>query len=75
MKPEKWDSGPDIESFKNSGIPVEWIEHIYNAGYDSVNSLKEAKNTAIHQKLNGFRKKNKLDLPSLQLEEIEEWLS
>ena len=75
MKPEKWDTGPDLEAFKSCGIPEAWIEHIYNAGYNNIDSLKEAKNTAIHQKLNGFRKKNKLDIPALQLEEIESWLA
>ena len=73
MKPEKWDSGPDLEAFKNCGIPEEWLEHVYNAGFNSVEDLKEAKKTAIHQKLNGFRKKNKLDIPALQLEDIENW--
>jgi lysyl-tRNA synthetase class 2 len=75
MKPEKWETGPDLEAFKSCGIPEAWIEHIYNAGYNDIDSLKEAKNTAIHQKLNGFRKKNKLDIPALQLEEIESWLA
>ena len=75
MKPEKWDTGPDLEAFKSCGIPEAWIEHIYNAGYNNIDSLKEAKNTAIHQKLNAFRKKNKLDIPALQLEEIESWLA
>jgi len=73
MKPEKWDNGPDFEAFENCGIPNEWIEHIYNAGFSSIEQLKEIKKTALHQKLNGFRKKNKLDLPALQLEDIESW--
>ena len=73
MKPEKWDNGPDFEAFENCGIPNEWIEHIYNAGFSSIEQLKEIKKTALHQKLNGFRKKNKLDLPALQLKDIESW--
>jgi lysyl-tRNA synthetase class 2 len=43
MKPEKWDTGPDLEAFKSFGIPEAWIEHIYNAGYNNIDSLKEAK--------------------------------
>ena len=73
MKPEKWDTGPDIEAYKKCGIPEQWIEHVYNAGFNTTESLKEAKLTAIHQKLNGFRKKNKLSIAALQLEEIESW--
>jgi lysyl-tRNA synthetase class 2 len=32
------------------------------------------KATAIQQKLNGYRKKNKLNIPAVQIEEIEQWL-
>ena len=38
-------------------------------------ALKSSKPTAIHQKLNGYRKKNKLEIPAIQLDEIESWLS
>jgi len=75
MKPEKWDTGPDLESFKSMGINESWVEHVYKAGYANIEALKSAKPTAIHQKLNGYRKKNKLDIPAIQLNEIEAWLS
>ena len=75
MKPEKWDTGPDLEAFKAMGINELWVEHIYKAGFTDTDALKSTKPTAIHQKLNGYRKKNKLDIPALQLEEIQGWLS
>ena len=75
MKPEVWETGPNVNSFKNMGIPEKWIEHIFNAGYCSVETLLDSKPTVIHQTLNGYRKKHKLDLPALQLEEIKKWLS
>ena len=43
------------------------------AGFDTPDAIREAKPTALREKLNGFRKKNKLDLPALQLEEVESW--
>jgi len=58
----------------NIGVPEEWAQHIIDAGFDSLESLKEVKPTAIHQKLNGYRKKNKLNIPSLQQEDINNWL-
>ena len=75
MKPEIWETGPDVEAFKKQGVNEEWIEHVYKAGYNSIESLQNTKPTAIHQKLNGYRKKNKLSLPALQLQEIEAWLT
>jgi len=27
----------------------------------------------VHQNLNGYRKKNKLEIPALQIEEIDRW--
>ncbi len=56
------------------GIDQQWAQHIIDAGFSSLSSLKESKPTAIQQKLNGYRKKNKLDIPAVQLEDIENWL-
>lgn len=73
MRPEKWETGPDLNSFKALGVPEQWLEHLPAAGFTSKEELLEAKPTAVHQKLNGFRKKNKLDIPALLLEEVQAW--
>ena len=75
MRPEKFETGPDLESFKNIGIPANWAEFVVKAGYSSVEELLSAKPTAVHQKLNGFRKKNKLEIDALQLDEVESWFA
>ena len=75
MKPEKWDTGPDLNAYKSIGVPEEWIEHIYQAGYTNAATLLESKPTAVHQKINGYRKKNKIDLSPLHLNEVEAWFS
>lgn len=75
MRPEKWETGPDLRAFSAIGIPDAWIDAIIQAGFDSIQKLQQTKPTAIHQTLNGFRKKNKLDVPALQLAEIESWLA
>ena len=73
MKPEKWDTGPNKKEFLEINIPIQWIDPIYKSGYTSKDLLLDAKPTAVHQKLNGFRKKNKLEIPPITLEEVQTW--
>jgi lysyl-tRNA synthetase class 2 len=75
MRPEKFQSGPNLQDFIALGIPELWAEHVVKAGYDSIEKLKSSKPTAVHQQLNGYRKKNKLDIPAVQLEDVLAWLS
>jgi lysyl-tRNA synthetase class 2 len=75
MRPEKHLQGPDLSAFKNIGVSEEWAEHLPKAGFHSIEELKQAKPTAIHQQLNGYRKKNKLEIPAIQLEDILSWIS
>ena len=73
MRPEKFQTGPDLKAFQSLGVPGTWAEHMSKAGFASVDELLEAKPTAVHQKLNGYRKKNKLEIPALLIEEVEAW--
>lgn len=73
MKPEKWDVGPNKEEFKALNISDDWIDVLYQSGYHSTAILLESKPTAVHQKLNGFRKKNKLNIDPIQLSEVQGW--
>ena len=73
MRPKQKEVAPSPEDFKKIGIPEEWAEHVIKAGYTTPEELKKAKPTQVHQKLNGYRKKNKLDIPALQLEEVKKW--
>ncbi len=75
MRPEKFQTGPDLKAFQSIGVPGTWAEHMAKAGFSSVDELLEAKPTAVHQKLNGYRKKNKLEIPALLIEEVEAWYS
>ncbi|MFM9006796.1 MAG: lysine--tRNA ligase [Flavobacteriales bacterium] len=74
MRPEKFQTGPNPQDFAALGIPDAWVEHVIKAGYDSIEKLKTSKPTAVHQQLNGYRKKNKLEIPAVQLEEVQAWL-
>lgn len=72
MKPEKKAATPKPEDFIKIGVPQDWVEVVMHE-FLSVSKLKENKATQVHQKLNGLRKKNKLTIPALQLEEVEKW--
>jgi lysyl-tRNA synthetase class 2 len=74
MRPEKFDIAPDPKDFVAIGIPEIWAEHVIRAGYETIEKFKNAKPTSIHQTLNGYRKKNKLEIPAVQLEDVQNWV-
>ena len=73
MRPEKFDTVASPQDFEAVGVPAEWAVHIAKAGYHTVEALLANKPAALHQKLNGYRKKNKLDVAALQLDTVESW--
>ena len=73
MRPEPKKKVITPQDFIAIGVPENWAEHVMAAGYAAPAQLKDAKPTAIQQKLNGYRKKNKLDIPALTPDVIEEW--
>ncbi len=74
MKPEKKAPTPKPEDFIKIGVPQEWVDTVMHE-FSSVSKLKENKATQVHQKLNGLRKKNKLSIAALQLDEVENWFN
>ena len=74
MKPEPKAKVYTAADFIEIGVSEEWAEHIIAAGIVSPSALKETKPSKIHQMLNGFRKKNKLTIPALQIDVVEGWL-
>ncbi len=75
MRPEPKKKIITAGDFVAVGVPENWAEHMIAAGYATPSNLKDAKPTAIQQKLNGYRKKNKLDIPALTPDVIEVWQS
>ncbi|MGA9588763.1 MAG: lysine--tRNA ligase, partial [Salegentibacter sp.] len=72
MKPERKAPTPKPEDFLKIGVPQEWVDTVMHE-YANVSKLKEFKATQVHQKLNGVRKKHKLPVAALQLEEVQQW--
>jgi lysyl-tRNA synthetase class 2 len=75
MRPEVFKTGPDLSALEALGVPHEWAEHLADAGFDSAEAMEESSPAALREKMNGYRKKNKLTLPALSLEEVEAWYS
>lgn len=75
MRPEKKATQSTDEEFAAIGVPEYWIQHIRKAGFNTLASLKEANINKLFNDLNGFRKKNKLDIPAMNLAELTDWIS
>jgi lysyl-tRNA synthetase class 2 len=73
MRPEKFETVASPADWQAIGVPADWSEHIVNAGFHTVGKLREQKAPSVHQKLNGYRKKNKLEVPALSIEQVESW--
>ena len=72
MKPEVSKPKPKKEDFINLGVNEEWVDHVMKV-FSNKENLLSSKSTQVHQKLNGFRKKNKLAIEALQLDEVIKW--
>ncbi len=75
MRPEKIKKVASKEDFMSAGVPEIWAEVLVKNGYTSIDMMKEENFSALREKLNGIRKKNKMDVPALQLEEVTAWQS
>ena len=57
------------------GIPEEWIEPLKALGYTTIEKLKAVdKPGKLHQEMMGYRKKNKLEISTVTLDEVGEWI-
>ena len=74
MKPEKKAADSTAGRFYKIGS-ASGMGRYGDARIWSVAKLKEQKPTQVHQKLNGLRKKNKLPIAALQLDEVEKCLN
>lgn len=72
MRPEKTAKVAKPEDFIKIGVHEIWAEYVLKV-YETVDKLRTNKPTQVHQNLNGYRKKNKLEIPALQLAEVEAW--
>jgi len=77
MKPEKKAvAQEDGEGkFTAIGVPAEWVEHLKKMGYTTVEKLKAVdKAGKLHQEMMGYRKKNKLEIGTVTMEQVTDWI-
>jgi lysyl-tRNA synthetase class 2 len=73
MRPEKKAQVTTDEDFIEAGIPAEWIPWIRKSGINTLDELAEVNPNKLANDLNGLRKKNKLDIPSVNGEIVKAW--
>ncbi|MBN2212763.1 MAG: lysine--tRNA ligase [Bacteroidales bacterium] len=74
MRPEKKERIDPEEKYTRKGIPAEWVEPLQKLGYTTVEKLlKVEKPGKLHQEMMGYRKKNKLEISTITLEEVSNW--
>jgi lysyl-tRNA synthetase class 2 len=75
MRPEKASAvlGATDEEFVALGIPAEWVPVLRKAGIKLPSDLAESNPNKLLHELSGLRKKLKLEIPSLRLEEVSAW--
>jgi lysyl-tRNA synthetase, class II len=74
MRPEVQAKTVTSSDFMILGMAEHWANLMPEAGIAKPEDLAEKKPTVIQQTLNGLRKKKKLDVPAVQLDEIEAWI-
>jgi len=75
MRPEKKTAVnlASDEDFLALGIPLEWIQVVRKAGFKTADEVKAANSNKLLNDLSGLRKKLKLEITSLKLEEVQAW--
>ncbi len=74
MRPEKVLPRDKKEVFASAGIPEEWVPVLHKAGYLTVSAVKaEEKPGRLLQQLMDIKKKYKLELPAITLDEVTAW--
>jgi lysyl-tRNA synthetase class 2 len=75
MKPEKKSTSDPEEKYTEKGIPAEWVDPLKKLGFTTIAKLMEVEKAGkLANDLNGINKKNKLGLPGLSPQAVEEWL-
>ncbi|MBK9357174.1 MAG: lysine--tRNA ligase [Bacteroidales bacterium] len=76
MRPEKKATpvGDSDEAFVSIGVPAAWVPALRKYGFKTIAELKEANPNKLLNDLGGLRKKLKLEIPALKLEEIQAWM-
>jgi lysyl-tRNA synthetase class 2 len=75
MKPELKEANISVvdNPFASLGIPDHWAPLITKLGIVNIDQLKQSNPNKLFNDLGGMRKKMKLDIPALKIEEVRSW--
>ena len=74
MRPEKVLPRDKKEVFASAGIPEEWVPVLHKAGYLTLAAVKAGEKPGrLLQQLMDIKKKYKLELPAITLDEVTAW--
>ncbi|MBN2175087.1 MAG: lysine--tRNA ligase [Bacteroidales bacterium] len=73
MRPEKKAAGATDAEFMELGVPEAWVPLIRKAGFKTIEEFKSANLNKLFNDLGGLRKKMKMDIPALKIEEVRAW--
>jgi lysyl-tRNA synthetase class 2 len=73
MRQESSSSAEAQDDFTTIGVPYKWVPVLQKAGFRTIAQLLEANPNKLLNDLGGLRKKMKLDIPALKIEEIKAW--
>jgi lysyl-tRNA synthetase class 2 len=69
------ETGSSEQEYLALGIPEEWIGPLQKLGYTTVDKIKTLEKPGkLHQEMMGYRKKNKLDIETVTIEQVAEWM-
>ncbi len=74
MRPVQKPVTASNEDFTELGVPAEWVPVIRKAGFSIIEEFKQANPNKLMNDLGGLRKKMKLNIPALKIEEVKKWL-
>ncbi len=78
MKPEAQPKAPTMskpEEYEAIGVPTDWVEPLQMLGYTTIDKLKEVEKPGkLHQEMMGYRKKNKLEIGIVTMEQVSSWV-
>lgn len=75
MRPEKQPVAAKDEEFEALGVPSAWIQALRKLKINMLSDLAQATDTKLFNDMNGMRKKLKLEVSALTLEEVRQWIT
>lgn len=75
MRPEKKAEVSTDQQFTEIGVPEVWIPALRKLNFNTLEALKNANPNKLLNDLGGMRKKLKMDVAAVQLDEIKQWIA